>query len=64
VYGFMAQDDHDLYLDPNGSEQILSCTDTGGDRCNLDTQYDFTWLVSDGTGWLPFGTVGTLADAN
>jgi hypothetical protein len=60
----MAQDDHDLYLLPNGSEQILSCTDTGGDRCNLDTQYDFTWLVSDGTGWLPFGTVGTLADAN
>lgn len=64
VFGFLAQDDHDIYVDPNASEQILSCTDAGGDICSIDTQYDFTWLVSDGEGWLPLGTVGTLADAN
>jgi len=64
VYGFLAQDDQDLLVHPDGSEQILSCTDAGGASCNLDDQYDFTWLVSDGTGWLPFGTVGTLTDQN
>jgi len=63
-YGALAEDDHDMRVEPAAGEQILGCTNAAGDACVLDTQYDAVWLVGTADAWLVVYQVGTLADGD
>ena len=62
VYGFVAQDDQDIFIVPASGDQILSETNAADDHLGQATQYGVIWIVSDGTDWLPVSVIGTWDD--
>jgi len=64
TFGIFAEDDHDIRVEPETDEQILSCTNAVGDACVVDDQYECIWLVSNVGGWLVVNQMGTPADGD
>lgn len=59
IYTFLEQDNHVVYVDPDGTEQIMSETGTAGDYIVSTAQYDSITLVSDGSNWYVTEVIGT-----
>jgi hypothetical protein len=63
-YCFAARENQTVTIDPDGTDQVLSETDSGGDRVQSGAQWDVLCIVGIADGWLPVETTGTWADAN
>lgn len=66
VVTILLDENKDVNIDPNGSEQILVLTDSGGDSISSDaTQGSLISLYAiSATEWMPVGYTGTWTDAN
>jgi hypothetical protein len=61
-FGFLAQDNYLIYVDPNASEQIFYSGSAAGDYMVGSAQYDYLEICATEDGWFPVSVIGTWAD--
>ena len=63
-YCVFEDENQSIVIEPDGTDQILSETNAGGDSITSGAQFDVMCLIAINSGWVPIDVIGTWSDTN